>query len=285
MLNAGHTNNRNTPMKKLLLILFLAFFALPGLARAYLLVEDIPNLTHNMVSQIENYAQYIEQTMNQLTQITNQITQIENQVIQLERFGKPQYYVNLLHLNDFIATAGVLQSGVGQTVSAFRRAADGAQSLGYTANGLYSNLQGTVDRFGNAVRYDTSAFRKFQTVNNMVEAYNTQEKTYNNQIASLEQQLSTAVQNLNSASDHMSAQKYAAQISAISAQMNALGHTTHLTGQRAVMQQVQNQNDAARMQEAQRQQMIQERQTDLNNAATNLANLIGGSGSQGQTIP
>jgi hypothetical protein len=272
-------------MKKILLILFLAFLAWPKVSHAYLLVEDIPNLTHNMISQIENYAQYIEQTANQLTQITNQITQIENQVIQLERFGNPQYYVNLLHLNDFIATAGLLQSGVGQTVSAFRQAADGAQALAYTANGLYSNLQASVDRFGNAVRYDVSAFRKFQTVNNMVEAYNTQEKTYNNQIASLEQQLSTALQNLNSASDHMSAQKYAAQISAISAQMNALGHTTHLTGQRAVMQQVQNQNDAARMQEAQRQQMIQERETDLNNAATNLANLIGGTGDRGQTVP
>ena len=272
-------------MKKLLLILFLAFLALPKASQAYLLTEDIPNLTHNLISQIANYAQYIEQTMNQLTQITNQITQIENQVIQLERFGNPQYYVNLLHLNDFMATAGVLQSGVGQTVSAFRQAADGAQSLSYTANGLYSNLQGTVDRFGNAVRYDTSAFRKFQSVNNMVEAYNTQEKTYNNQIASLEQQLSTALQNLNSASDHMSAQKYAAQIAAISAQMNALGHTTHLTGQRAVMQQVQNQNDAARMQEAQRQQMIQERQTDLQNAARFLSNLVGGSGNSPQAAP
>jgi conjugal transfer/entry exclusion protein len=272
-------------MKKFLLILFLASLALPKTGHAYLLTEDIPNLTHNLISQIENYAQYIEQTMNQLTQITNQITQIENQVVQLERFGNPQYYVNLLHLNDFMASAAQLQSGVGQTVSAFRQAADGAQSLTYTANGLYSNLQGTVDRFGNAIRYDTPAFKKFQTVNNMVEAYNTQEKTYNNQIASLEQQLSTAVQNLNSATDHMSAQKYAAQIAAISAQMNALGHTTHLTGQRAAIQQVQNQNDAARMQEARRQQMIQERQTDLNNAATNLANLIGGSGGQGQTRP
>jgi conjugal transfer/entry exclusion protein len=272
-------------MKKQLAVVFLAFFAVPGLAHAYLLTEDIPNLTHNMVSQIENYAQYIEQTMNQLTQITNQITQIENQVIQLERFGNPQYYVNLLHLNDFLASAAQLESGVGQTVSAFRQAADGAQALAYTANGLYSNLQGSVDRFGNAIRYDTSSFRKFQTVNNMVEAYNTQEKTYNNQIASLEQQLSTAVQNLNSASDHMSAQKYAAQIAAISAQINALGHTTHLTGQRAVMQQVQNQNDAARMQEAQRQQMIQERQTDLQNAARFLSNLVGGSGNSQQTVP
>jgi conjugal transfer/entry exclusion protein len=271
-------------MKKILPILFLAFLAWPNAGRAYLLVEDIPNLTHNMMSQIENYAQYIEQTANQLTQITNQITQIENQVIQLERFGNPQYYVNLLHLNDFLASAAQLESGVGQTVSGFRQAADGTQALTYTANGLYSNLQASIDRFGNAVRYDTSAFRKFQTVNNMVEAYNTQEKAYNNQIASLEQQLSTAMQNLNSASDHMSAQKYAAQIAAISAQMNCLGHTTHLTGQRAVMQQVQNQNDAARMQEAQRQQLIQERQTDLQNAARFLSHLVGDSNSE-QTVP
>jgi hypothetical protein len=58
--------------------------------------------------------------------------------------------------------------------------------------------------------------------------------------------------------------------------MNALTQTTNLTGQRAAVQQLSNQNDAARVQEASRQEEIQERQEDLQNEATGFSRLIGG---------
>ena len=47
-----------------------------GQAKAYVLVEDVPNLTNNAINEARNYAQYLSQTANQLTQITNQATQI-----------------------------------------------------------------------------------------------------------------------------------------------------------------------------------------------------------------
>ena len=248
-----------------------------GQAKAnYQLVEDIPHIVQDASNQVRNYAQYLQQTENGVTQITNQITQIENQVIALKRFGDPQYYVNLLGLASFMNTASVLTSGIGQTLSAYRQAANGLQALQYTGNGLYSNLAGSLDRYGNAVRYQPDAFRKFSTVNDMVEGYNTQQRTYNSQMASLQQQLTTALQNLNSAQDLVSTEKYSAQINAIHAQMNALGHTTHLTGQRAAVQQLSNANDAARVQEASRQQEMQERATDLQNEANGFSALIGG---------
>jgi len=245
-------------------------------AKGYILVEDIPNLSTNIVNEVKNYVQYLSQTANQVTQITNQVTQIENQVIALQRFGNPQYYVNLLGLSSFMATASVLTSGIGQTLSSYRQAANGVTALRYKANGLYSNLTGSVDRHGNPVRYQTDAFRKFAAVNDMVEGYNTQQRTFNAQMASLQEQLTTALQNLNAASTQMETEKYAAQVNAIHAQINALSQTTNLTGQRAAVQQLSNQNDAARLQEASRQQEIQERQTDLQNEATGFANLVGG---------
>jgi hypothetical protein len=245
-------------------------------AKGYLLVEDIPNLSTNIVNEVKNYVQYLSQTANQVTQITNQVTQIENQVIALERFGNPQYYVNMLGLSSFMATASVLTPGVGQTISGYRQAANGVLALGYTGNGLYSNLTGSLDRYGNPVRYNTDAFRKFAAVNDMVEGYNTEQRTFNAQMASLQQQLTTAMQNLNAASTQMETEKYAVQVNAIHAQINALSQTTNLTGQRAAVQQLSNQNDAARVQEASRQQEIQERQTDLQNEATGFANLVGG---------
>lgn len=243
-------------------------------AKGYILVEDIPNLSTNIVNEVKNYAQYLSQTANQITQITNQVTQIENQVIALERFGNPQYYVNLLGLSSFMATASVLTSGVGQTISAYRQGASGLTALGYTANGLYSNLTGSLDRYGNPVRYQTDAFRKFAAVNDMVEGYNTQQRTFNAQMASLQQQLTTAMQNLNAASTQMETEKYAAQVNAIHAQINALSQTTNLTGQRAAVQQLSNQNDAARVQEADRQTLIQEHEEDVKQLATGLGGFL-----------
>jgi hypothetical protein len=261
-------------MRKLILVLL--FLGFGSTARAYLLVEDIPNLTHNIVSEVENYAKYVQTTLNQLTQIEQGVTQITNQVTALARFGNPQYYVNLLNLNQFLASASVLSSGIGNTIAQYRQLANGSLALRYTANGLYSNLQGTLDRFGNPVQYNTSAFAKFATVNNMVESYNTQQRTYNQQMASLQQQLTTALQNVNRAGDLMSTQKYSAQVNAIHAQINALNANSTLTGQAAAVQQASNQNDAARVQEANRQQEIQERETDLQYEARGFSNLIGG---------
>jgi hypothetical protein len=266
-----------TSMRNIIIALVIAASLGSGsTARAYLLVEDIPNLTRSITSQIQNYAQYILTAERELTQITNQVTQIENQVIQLARFGNPQYYINLLNLNQFLASASVMSSGVGNTIAQYRQLANGSLALSYTGNGLYSNLQGTLDRFGNPVQYNTSAFAKFAAVNNMVESYNTQQRTYNQQMASLQQQLTTALQNLNTAPDLVSRVTYSAQINAIHAQINALNANSTLTGQAATVQQVANQNDAARVQEANRQQEIQERQTDLQSEAHGFSNLISG---------
>jgi hypothetical protein len=256
-----------------------------GQAKAYVLVEDVPNLTSNAINEAKNYAQYLQQTANSTTSITNQITQIENQVIALQRFGNPQYYVNMLGLAPFMQTASVLASGIGQSLSAYRQAANGLQALGYTGNGLYSNLTGTLDRYGNAVRYQPDAFRKFAAVNDMVESYNTQQRSYNAQMASLQQQLTTAMQNLNAASTQMETEKYAAQVNGIHAQINALSQTTNLTGQRAAIQQLANQNDAARVLEADRQRLIQERTEDLQHEADGFARVIGGTPTQGGVLP
>jgi hypothetical protein len=258
------------------ILLMLAVVVFSAEAQAYVLVEDIPNLTQSALNEVRNYAEYVQTVANQVTQIEQGVTQIENQIIALERFGNPQYYVNMLGLSSFMATASVLTSGVGQTISGYRQAANGVLALGYTGNGLYSNLTGSLDRYGNPVRYNTDAFRKFAAVNDMVEGYNTQQRTFNAQMASLQQQLTTAMQNLNRASTQMETEKYAAQVNAIHAQINALSHTTDLTGQRAAIQQLSNQNDAARVQEANRQQEIQEREEDLLNEANGFANLIGG---------
>jgi chromosome segregation ATPase len=270
-------------MRKLIIVASFGVL-LSGRAEATMSVIDISSIAHNLSAQIANYVQYVEHTLNQLTQIENQTTQITNQVTQLRRFGDPNYYVNVLGLDSFMSTATTLTSGVGSTIAEYRQAANGVMALQYTGNGLYSNLQGTVDRWGNTVQYQPDAFRKFSAVNDMVESYNTQQQTYNAQMASLQQQLANALQKLNSAGDLVTTQKYSAQINAIHAQINALNANSSLGGQRAAIQQLSNQNDAARVQEASREQEIQERETDLQNEANGFRNLIGG-GAGGGILP
>jgi uncharacterized phage infection (PIP) family protein YhgE len=245
-------------------------------ARAYILVEDIPKLTQDMLHQIANYAQYLEQTAQQILTVENQVTQIEYQLIAMERVGTPSYYVNMLHLDELVSTASELASGVGQTASEFQQAANGVSALGYTAGGLYSNLTGSLDRWGNPVRYDTDAFRKFGAVNDMADAYDRELRSYNQQSASLQQQLQEATARLNQESTQEGRARLHAQIEDIHTEIDASGHHLAGVGQRVLVQQALNQNDASRVMEAQRQQRIQEREQDVNSFARNLGNWIGG---------
>lgn len=258
-----------------LVVAISVYMAMSGVSKAYVLVEDIPNLTTNIVNEAKNYTQYVTTAMRELTQIENQATQIENQVIALERFGNPNYYVHLLNLDSFMATSSRLVSGVGQTISAYRGAASGLSALQYTGQGIYSNFSNNVDRWGNTVRYSPDPFKKFGTVFDMAESYNTDLRNYDTETASLQQQLANAMFNLNQANTQMASDKYSSQVNAISAQINQLGHNTTLSGQRVTVQNAVNQADAARSQEASRQQTIQERQEDLQNEAQANGTYIG----------
>jgi hypothetical protein len=234
--------------------------------------NQIQNFTQVAVNEIKNYAQGA-------LQVTNQITQIENQILELERLGNPQTYINLLNLGEFAQTVTSLETGIGQTISGFRAIETGAMALSYTGNGLYSDLTGMVDRFGNPVAFNTVDFTKFSVVNGSVQSYMTQQATFNTQMQSLQSQLQVAIQKLNSAPDLISAVKYHALISSLHGQISALTANSVLNGQATMVQQAANQNDAARTTEARRQQEIQGRQTDLSMEATGFGQLIGWNGS------
>jgi hypothetical protein len=262
-------------VRKILLIALICFWFVPR-ASCYLLVEDIPNLTHNITSQIENYAKYVQEVTNQITQITNQVTQIENQVQQLTRLGSPSYYVNMLGLNSFTASVSQLSSGVGQTIQQYRSLANGASALSYTGNGLYSNLTGTVDRWGNPVQYNTQDFTKFATVQQMTEDYSKQQQNFNTQNTSLLGQLLSTLQKISSETTQIGSEKLVGQVHGINGQIIVNQANAQLAGQRLQAQQIANQNDAARVLQAQRQQEIQERQMDLANEAAQFGSLVGG---------
>jgi hypothetical protein len=261
-------------MKKLILIAVI-FLVVSNAEATGIPVIDISLIAHNIASQTVNYAQYIRQTLQQATLVANSVTQIENQVTGLARLGSPQYYVNMLGLSQFQASTSAMIGGVGQTIQQYRSIANGASALSYTGQGLYQNLSGMRDRFGNPILYNTQDFAKFATIEQMTEDYSTAQKTYDTQNASLLQQLQTALQQLNAETTQIGTEKRIAQINAIHAQILTLQSNSTLSGQRLQAQQIGNQNDAARQIEASRQMEIQERQTDLANEATQFGVLVG----------
>lgn len=262
-------------MKKLILI--AASLSLVVNAEATLPVIDYTSISNNIVSEAKNFAKYVQEVTNQETQITNQVTQITNQLNQLARLGSPSYYVNMLGLGQFAASVSQLQGGLGQTIQQYRGLANGASALSYTGGGLYTNLSGQPDRFGNPVQYNTNSFRTFGTVQQMTEDYNTQQTNFNTQNKSLLGQLLSTLQKISSETTQIGSEKLVGQVHGINGQIIANAANVQLAGQRLQAQAISNQNDAARVQEAHRQMEIQERQTDLTNEAQQLGSLVGGS--------
>jgi hypothetical protein len=259
-----------------------AIIAFSGNAGATIPVVDIPNLTANAYHELLNLTQFIRSVANQLTQISNEISSLENQATQitqaytsLRRFGDPRYYIALLKLDELTDTIRSVSS-IGQTISEYRQAANGLAALRYSGGGIYSDLEGMKDNWGNAIRFDQNAFRKFGAEQNLLEEENISERDWNTQMSSLQNQLRTAVQNLNSAGDLVSTEKYRGQIDAIHAEINALSGNGAMKGRRLMDMHIGTQSDAARVQEAQRQAEIQNRQQDLKNEARGFARLIGG---------
>ena len=255
--------------------------AAPRPAEATLPVVDYAHIGQDSAHEALNYIQYVGTEVNgvatQLNTYATELdtyTQILNQVTALRRFGDPNTYINMLGLNNLANSIANLEQGVGRTVTQFQETASGIAALRYTGNGLYADLTQWKDEFGRPVNFNQDSFKKFGAVSDMYRSYDQELSNYNTQMASLQEQLRTAMANLNAASTQMETAKYTAQINAIQGQIDALGHRMNAVGQRVMVQQVQNQNDAARLAEAQRQKRLQERAEEIQNVRSSFQNFI-----------
>jgi hypothetical protein len=264
-------------MRKLLAA-FVLCIGLGNTAHAYLLTEDLPNLFNNIVKEARDYAQYIQQTFNQGIQIEHEVTQITNQLTQLARLGNPNYYVNMLNIGAFAASTNAMVAGVGNTISTIRGIATGnpAAALSYTAQGLYPNLSGMTDRFGNPVNFNTASFAKFGAIQTMVEAENVAENKYNTGIAGLLAQLNNALKGVSADATQIGAEKYAANVNGVHAQVLTQSTNAILSGQRLQAQDISNRNATALLSEAHNQMMTNERHEDIQILANFFSSLLGG---------
>jgi septal ring factor EnvC (AmiA/AmiB activator) len=262
-------------MKTILKFLLVLIFILSGSNRAHAMISvyDAINTVENVIQQVvdrvvqaaqhaEDMAKYVQMIENQTQQIAQMTTMISQNVQTLERLGNPQTYINMLSLNTILADIQRTMNGVGTTVAGFQQTANGFMALKYTANGLYQDLTQLKDQFGNPIQFQSNNFTRFAMVQNMYQSFNTEMTQANQALASLLQQKQQILQQLNSASSLIETEKLKSQLQAVEANINNATARLNMYSQKMMVQHTANQNDAARMQEAQREQWQQQALAD-----------------------
>lgn len=260
-----------TIMRSLLALIFIVSGSYS--AHAMISVYDAINTTENVIQQVvdrvvqaaqhaEDMAKYVQMIENQTQQIAQLTTMIGQNVQTLERLGNPVTYVNMLSLNTILADIQRTMNGVGTTVAGFQQTANGFMALKYTANGLYQDLSQVKDQFGNPIQFQSSNFTKFAMVQNMYQSFNTEMTQANQALESLLQQKQQILQQLNSASSLIETEKLKSQLQAVEANIGNATARLNVYSQKIMVQHAANQSDAARVQEAQREQWQQQAAAD-----------------------
>lgn len=262
-------------MKTILKCLLVLIFIVSGSYRAHAMISvyDAINTVENVVQQVvdrvvqaaqhaEDMAKYVQMIENQTQQIAQMTTMISQNVQTLERLGNPQTYINMLSLNTILGDIQRTMNGVGTTVAGFQQTANGFMALKYTANGLYQDLSQLKDQFGNPIQFQSNNFTRFAMVQNMYQSFNTEMTQANQALASLLQQKQQILQQLNSASSLIETEKLKSQLQAVEANINNATARLNMYSEKIMVQHAANQNDAARVQEAQREQWQQQAVAD-----------------------
>ena len=208
---------------------------------------------------VSKYATMIQKQVEQINQLGNIISQDAEQ---LRRLGDPKTYVNMLGLDDLLDEVNKMKAGVGKTVEEFRQTADGLTALKNTGEGLYEDLSGMPDKFGQQVRYTTENFKKFAVVQDMYEDFNQQLNGANQSIGRLESEVANTAQQINGAGSLVETEKLKAKLQAVEGAVNTSMQRATLAALKILVQGESNRNEQTRAQEAVRERKAQEMGTE-----------------------
>jgi len=208
---------------------------------------------------VSKYTTMIQKQVEQINQLGNIISQDAEQ---LRRLGDPKTYVNMLGLDDLLDEVNKMKAGVGKTVEEFRQTADGLTALKNTGEGLYQDLSGMPDKFGQQVRYTTENFKKFAVVQDMYEDFNQQLNGANQSIGRLESEVANTAQQINGAGSLVETEKLKAKLQAVEGAVNTSMQRATLAALKILVQGESNRNEQTRAQEAVRERKAQEMETE-----------------------
>src|SRR5258707_1385999 len=140
----------------------------------------------------------------------------------------------------------------------FQQTADGVAALKETVNCLFQDVSKLPDRFGNAVQYDISSFKRFGAVQDMYKSFNTEIEQANRSLAVLQQEKQNTLQQLNSAGSLIEVQKLTGKLHAIESSIQDTTARINMAAQKKLVQNPAHQKDEARMRQTLLQQRLQE---------------------------
>jgi hypothetical protein len=206
-------------------------------ATGFEFVEDIPNLTHAIASQVQNIAQYTATVANTLHTYTATAQQLQQFYNYLSMFGNPAQVSAMLGLSQEYQLLNGLRNA--QTVQQAINSLNGAASYSYTANGVFAPLA-TVNQWGQTIQRTAQAYNPYALVEKSFQQYqNTASQVAQNQ-TTLAQEYQNVLNQITNATSDAEVQKLSQKAAAIKALMDAnqaqltnavnqVGATTHIT--------------------------------------------------------
>lgn len=177
--------------------------------------------------------------------------QLEQLRHQVQRMGDP----DAVKLDAAATLIGTLEAtGAGRTLEEIRAAADGAAGLRYDGNGLYrapGEFSTTAD--GRQVPRHAAAYRKFDAVTQAKATLEDVMKDAQERRQQMRQQIKDTLTALQAAPTLAETHKLVGVLSAQNAELSAIDHEREAALSRVLVQQIENQNDAARQAQAERE--------------------------------
>lgn len=240
----------------LALIALLVFTPAPQ-SNAYLLTEDIPNLTHAIVSQVQNIAQYTATVANTLHTYTTTVQQLQQFYNYLSMFGNPSQVAGMLGLSQEYYLLNNLRNA--QTVQQVIGSLNGASAYSYTANGVYAPLA-SLNQWGQTIQRTAQAYNPYALVEKSFQQYQTTATQVAQNQTTLANEYQNVLNQISSASSLSQIQALSQKAAAIKALMDAnqaqVNNAASQVNATAQMLQVETQKQAQAAMEQYNQQRI-----------------------------
>jgi hypothetical protein len=212
---------RTYRLKALIVALIASLVFVPAQqskATGFEFVEDIPNLTHAIASQVQNIAQYTATVANTLHTYTTTVQQLQQFYNYLSLFGNPSQVAGMLGLSQEYNLLNGLRNA--QTIQQAIGSLNGASSYGYTANGVFAPLA-TVNQFGQTIQRTAQLYNPYALVEKSFQQYQTTASQVAQNQTTLAQEYQNTLNQINGATSLVQIQALSQKAAAIKALMDA----------------------------------------------------------------
>ncbi len=238
-------------MKKLVLI-SVASIACVVSTHAQWEVYDATVHSQLITDQAQSIAKYVQMIQNQVQQIntlTSQLTEFKNYEAV---FGDPKTVV-LSTVNDL--KGDLLKTEVGVNLDALMAVADGAQAMSYTASGLYRAIGTSFNTpGGSTVARQKDAYKSYAAMEKTAQNYLTVSDNAATRRAEIKTKIAATSDQLKASTTDAEVQKLTGVMIGLQADLSSVDHEMNQAMASALVQDIENRNDAQKQAQAQRDQ-------------------------------